>query len=183
MRVIGGEARGRRLVAPPGREVRPTSDRVREALFSILADRLAGAVVLDLYAGSGALAIEALSRGAARAVLVERGRDALAALRRNLERTRLGDRAEVISSDVIRVLDAPPSHRYDLVILDPPYGERAIVAPLERLEPHLASEAVVVVKHFWRPEIPAVAGLSQVRQRRFGETGLTFLARAAKEEQ
>lgn len=177
MRVIAGEARGVRLSAPRDRQVRPITDRVKETLFAILGARVPDAVVLDLYAGSGAIGIETLSRGAARAVFVERGREALTVLRHNLERTRLAERAHLVGGDVLRFLEASPLHRYDLVVLDPPYSERAIVAPLERLAPHLADDATVVVKHFWRTDVPSLAGLEPTRQRRFGETGLTFLAR------
>jgi 16S rRNA (guanine966-N2)-methyltransferase len=183
MRVIAGEAGGIRLTAPRGSTVRPITDRVKETLFGILGERVIDAVLLDLYAGSGAIGIEALSRGAERAVFVERGREALDALRHNLERTRLADRAEVHAGDVMRFLDRPSARGYDLVVLDPPYTERAILAPLERLVPHLASGATVVVKHFWRTELPELPELRAYRQRRFGETGLTFLERASEEEQ
>jgi 16S rRNA (guanine966-N2)-methyltransferase len=123
MRVVAGALGGRRLKAPRGETTRPTADRVREALFSMLGD-LTGASVLDLFAGSGALGIEALSRGAARAVFVEKDRRALAVLHENLQALGLAeDVAEVRHSDALRVLkDAPSSgDTYDLVLLDPPY--------------------------------------------------------------
>jgi 16S rRNA (guanine966-N2)-methyltransferase len=182
MRVIAGEAGGIRLVTPRDPEVRPITDRVKETLFAILGNAVLDAEVLDLYAGSGAIGIEALSRGAARVVFVERGREALAALRANLERTRLGDRAELRAGDVLRFLGAPASGGFDLVILDPPYRERAILAPLERLPPHLAPGARVVVKHFWRTDVPDTGQLRAVRTRRFGETALTFLEGVAEED-
>jgi 16S rRNA (guanine966-N2)-methyltransferase len=182
MRVIAGEAGGIRLSAPRDRAVRPITDRVKETLFGILGARVVDAVVLDLYAGSGAIGIEALSRGAQHAVFVERGREALATLRDNLARTRLADRAEVRGGDVLRFLDAPARHRFDLVVLDPPYDERAILAPLERLPAHLAAPASVVVKHFWRTEIEGTAQLTPQRTRRFGETALTFLEHAGQED-
>jgi 16S rRNA (guanine966-N2)-methyltransferase len=130
--------------------------------------------VLDLYAGSGAIGIEALSRGAASVDFVERDRTALAALRQNLERTRLGDAARVHATDVERFLDAD-NGPWDLALVDPPYEVRDIVAPLRALVPHLAPGASVVIKHFWRTETPEVEGLAVTRQRRFGETMLTFL--------
>jgi 16S rRNA (guanine966-N2)-methyltransferase len=176
MRVIAGSARGVPLVAPRDRGTRPITDRVKETLFAILGERVVDARVLDLYAGSGAIGIEALSRGAAEAVFVERGRDAVAAIRRNLERTRLDDTVKVHASDVGKYLaSADPTHRFSLAILDPPYEERAILAPLERLVPLLDPGATVVVKHFWRTEVPPVEGLRPWRERRFGETTLTFL--------
>jgi 16S rRNA (guanine966-N2)-methyltransferase len=176
MRVIAGSARGMTLTAPRDRGTRPITDRVKETLFGILGERVVDARMLDLYAGSGAIGIEALSRGAESVTFVERGRDALAALRQNLERTRLRDRADVQAGDVVRWLaSVHPDQRYDLAVLDPPYEERAILAPLERLVPLLGSGATVVVKHFWRTEVPPIAGLEAWRERRFGETALTFL--------
>jgi 16S rRNA (guanine966-N2)-methyltransferase len=175
MRVIAGSARGVPLVAPRDRGTRPITDRVKETLFAILGERVPDARVLDLYAGSGAIGIEALSRGAASAEFVEHGRAALAALRANLERTRLEADARVHATEVERFLAAPDGGPWDLVVLDPPYEVRAIVAPLEALVPHLAPGATVVVKHFWRTEVPLIDRLPVTRQRRFGETMLTYL--------
>jgi len=175
MRVIAGIARGQPLVAPRDRGTRPITDRVKETLFAILGERVPDARVLDLYAGSGAIGIEALSRGAASATFVEQAHPALVALRTNLERTHLAHLADVRPMDVERFLGAPVGGPWDLVFLDPPYEVRAIVAPLRAVEPLLAPDAMVVVKHFWRTEVPEVAGLQPVRQRRFGETMLSFL--------
>lgn len=175
MRVIAGSARGVPLVAPRDRGTRPITDRVKETLFAILGERVPDARVLDLYAGSGAIGIEALSRGATSADFVEHGRAALDALRANLAKTRLEPDARVHAADVDRFLAAPDGGPWDLAILDPPYEARAIVAPLVALLPHLAPDATVVVKHFWRTEIPAVDRLALTRQRRFGETMLTYL--------
>jgi 16S rRNA (guanine966-N2)-methyltransferase len=174
MRVIAGVARGVPLVAPRDRGTRPITDRVKETLFGILGDRVPGARVLDLYAGSGAIGIEALSRGAAHATFVERAPSALAAVRTNLERSRLAELARVERREVERFLRDATDDAWDLVFLDPPYELRAIVAPLRAVVPHLAPGATIVVKHFWRTEPPEVAGLTAVRQRRFGETMLTF---------
>ena len=175
MRVIAGVARGVPLVAPRDRGTRPITDRVKETLFGILGDRVPEAHVLDLYAGSGAIGIEALSRGAAQATFVEKAPAALASLRTNLERTRLEQVARVEARDVDRFLRDPSGGPWDLVFLDPPYEVRAIVAPLRAVMPHMASGATLVVKHFWRTEPPEVTGLAVARQRRFGETMLTFL--------
>ena len=175
MRVIAGTAGGLTLVAPRGDATRPITDRVKETLFGILGERVPGARVLDLYAGSGSVGIEALSRGAEHATFVERGREALVALGTNLERTGLAGLASVVSADVERFLVAAPGGPWDLVVLDPPYAERAIVTPLRDLRPHLAPGAMVVLKHHWRSEVPDVAALSTSRQRRFGETMLTFM--------
>ena len=175
MRVIAGSAGGMRLTAPRDRSTRPITDRVKETLFAILGERVPDARVLDLYAGSGAIGIEALSRGAASADFVERGRPPLDALRANLAATRLEGDARVHAVDVDRFLAEGGGARWDLVFLDPPYELRAIVAPLRALVPHLAPGAMVVVKHFWRTQVPEVDGLAPIRQRRFGETMLTFL--------
>ena len=176
MRVIAGSAHGVTLAAPRDRATRPITDRVKETLFGILGERVLDARVLDLYAGSGAIGIEALSRGAASAVFVERARHAVATRRGNLSRTRVQGQAEVVAGDVVRWLaSAHAEPRFELAFLDPPYEERDIVAPLERLVPLLAPGATVVVKHFWRTQVPPVEGLRPWRERRFGETALTFL--------
>jgi len=166
------------LAAPRDRHTRPISDRVKEALFGILGAKVSGARVLDLYAGSGAIGIEALSRGAERATFVERGAPAITALRVNLARTRLAARPAVSTGDVLPFLDRDGGRGHDLAILDPPYDERAILAPLQRLAAQMELGGTVVVKHFWRTPVPEPPGLVQVRVRRFGETTLTFLTRS-----
>jgi 16S rRNA (guanine966-N2)-methyltransferase len=137
MRIVAGAWRGRSLIAPSGTGTRPTADRVRQALFDMLmhapwADRpvIQGAAVLDCFAGTGAMGLEALSRGAARAVFVERDRSALAALRTNIAACRAGDRCEVLPIDVLTV---PIGDRADIVFLDPPYGQDLIGRALDRL--------------------------------------------------
>lgn len=182
-RVTGGAARGLRLVGG-GAGTRPLSDRVKQSLFGGLSGRLPGARVLDLFAGSGAAGIEALSRGAAWSDFVERDAPAVAAIRTNLRTTGLADRAGVHQDDVVRYLGrasgAEPA--YDLVVVDPPYGDPAMLAALERLGGGtlLAPEAIVVAKHFWRDAPPeAVGALRTTRVRRFGETALTFYERGS----
>jgi 16S rRNA (guanine966-N2)-methyltransferase len=176
MRVIAGTAGGRLLIVPRGSGTRPIADRVKETLFAILAERVPDAQVLDLYAGSGAIGIEALSRGAAHCDFVEHDRRALAAMRENLDRAGVADQASVHQADALRYLDRLVGDRFDLVFLDPPYAGHAILAPLERVVARLAPGATVVVKHHWRTPIPEPTGLARWRERRFGETALTFLA-------
>jgi 16S rRNA (guanine966-N2)-methyltransferase len=168
MRIIAGQWRGRRLNVPPGRDVRPTSDRVREALFSILGP-IEGAAVLDLFAGSGALALEALSRGAGRATLVERAPAALKAIAANLQA--LGAQADVRDRDVRAfVRDASAaSGPYDLVFLDPPYREAAGLGPQLDLTPLLAAGARVVSESDRREPL-ALPGLVVADERRYGDT-------------
>ncbi|MGO9884250.1 MAG: 16S rRNA (guanine(966)-N(2))-methyltransferase RsmD [Solirubrobacteraceae bacterium] len=169
MRVVAGIYGGRELVAPKGSATRPTSDRVREALFSILRD-VSGARVLDLFAGSGALAIEAVSRGAAHATLVDSSRAAIAAIRRNLERLEID--ATVHRGSALAFLEQAPGSRrqYDLVFLDPPYRHAgALSAQLTAaLAPVLAPEARVVAESDRRG--PLELGLELLDQRRYGDT-------------
>src|SRR5947207_11924861 len=143
MRVIAGEFRSRRLKSIPGDATRPTPDRLRETLFNILAPRIAGATFLDAYAGTGAVGIEALSRGARHAFFLERNRDAVEAIRENLASLRAEARATVIPGAVLKTL---ADHRADIVFLDPPYAlEREYTAALELLA--LDPPALVVVQH------------------------------------
>jgi 16S rRNA (guanine966-N2)-methyltransferase len=174
MRVIAGTARGVPLTAPRDRETRPITDRVKETLFAILGDHVPAGRVLDLYAGSGAIGIEALSRGADSVDFVERSRPALAALRANLDRTRLGADARVHAVDVERFL-AREDGPWSLVVADPPYEAGAIVAPLRAAAERLTPGGMLVLKHFWRTEPPSIPGMTLLRQRRFGETMLTFM--------
>jgi 16S rRNA (guanine966-N2)-methyltransferase len=221
-RVIAGSARGVRLLAP-GEGTRPLSDRVKQTLFGILEAETLGpwpAPFLDLFAGSGAAGIEALSRGADRVVFVERDPGAVRAIRENLRRAGLalappvetrarrgaradreapdcgdgtarGDGSErrgarpdarVVQADVVRFLDMEEIEEvapFGAVLVDPPYGDAVMLPVLDRLgdarRRWLARDAVVVAKHFWRDQLPPAAGrLEQARQRRFGETMLTF---------
>jgi 16S rRNA (guanine966-N2)-methyltransferase len=182
-RVIAGAARGIRLEAP-GPGTRPLADRVKETLFAILEPDLRDAVVVDLFAGSGAAGIEALSRGATRAIFVERDPGAAAVIGANLGRTHLGgERARIVRADAVAWLagsDAAAAGPFDIVVADPPYAETALlVAVLEALGPHLTPGGRVVAKHFWRDAPPARIGLlASERERRFGETMLTFYRRA-----
>ncbi len=172
MRVIAGRAKGHTLVAPRGLGTRPLTDRAREALFSSLGEVVVGARVLDLYAGSGALGIEALSRGAEHVTFVEQGRAALGALRRNLEA--VGFEAEVVADDVARFLRRPDEGCYQLAFVDPPYAlSLASVAEILReLEPVLVPGAVVVLHRRAGEDAPASPRLRLVDKRRYGDSRL-----------
>jgi 16S rRNA (guanine966-N2)-methyltransferase len=176
-RVIAGSARGIRLDAP-GDATRPFGDRVKQTLFAIVEPGLRGARVLDLFAGSGAAGIEALSRGAASATFVERDRDAVRAIESNLARTRLADRAVVVRAEAIGWLDRQARLEWQLVIVDPPYADvSAMRQTLEILgRPGVVARGGrVVAKHFWREPPPEQIGLlASDRRRRFGQTALTF---------
>lgn len=175
VRVIAGTYGGRELVAPRGAATRPTADRVREALFAILGD-VSGARVLDLFAGSGALAIEALSRGAAQATLVETSRAAAEAIARNL--AELGIDARVDRRPALRFLEAARRARreYDLVFLDPPYSQAGALGPrlAPALAPVLAAGARVIAESDRRS--PLALGLDTLDERRYGDTLITIYA-------
>lgn len=178
-RIVAGSAGGRRLAVPKGDATRPTSERVREAVFSALEARgaIRGARVLDLYAGSGALGLEAASRGAASVVLVESARAAVEAARRNVTDLALLHRVSVVLSSVERYLAASPTGPADLVLLDPPYAVREpeLGAVLTALAGPgwLRDGALVVVERSSRsPEPTWPAGLARSAVRRYGETAV-----------
>ena len=185
MRIVGGRHRGRRLSVPPGDAVRPTSDRAREALFNILSHgRLAetglpfaDAVVLDAFAGTGALGLEALSRGAAEAVFIERDRDALMALRRNVESLGETHRGRIIAGDAAR----PPRAAIACAVafLDPPYRSGLAGPALTALAAAgwLAAEALVAIEIAAREELPPVEGFTLLDERRYGAARLVLLRR------
>jgi 16S rRNA (guanine966-N2)-methyltransferase len=182
-RVIAGSAKGIRLRAP-GPGTRPIADRVKQTLFAILEPELDGARVLDLFAGSGAGGIEALSRGAASAIFVEKDQGAAAVIDTNLRAAGLaGPNATVIRWDVVRWLaEANTGAAFDLVLVDPPYAETDVLirtlTALGAADAPLAPGARVVAKHFWRDRPPDRIGLlASERDRRFGETALTFYRR------
>ncbi|MCD9624968.1 16S rRNA (guanine(966)-N(2))-methyltransferase RsmD [Rhabdothermincola salaria] len=186
MRVVAGSARGRRLQAPPGADTRPTLDRVREALFNALhsLDAVDGARVLDLFAGSGALGIEALSRGATQCVFVERARRARQVVEANLAATDLAGAAEVVGGDALDLLrrwtgenssapGAPTPSRFDLVLLDPPYATTAEEwARLLELVGALAPTGVVVLESSRSVAVPP--GWHVLREKRYGDTLLSI---------
>jgi 16S rRNA (guanine966-N2)-methyltransferase len=171
VRVVAGEFRGRRLSAPRGASTRPTADRVREALFSILGE-VSGARVLDLYAGSGALGIEALSRGAASALFVERDPRAVAAIRANLEATGASE-ATVRRADALREL-ARGGGPYDLVFLDPPYDVAPrLAAPLSELLPAVLHEDARIVTESDK-RTPLELPFPLIRERTYGDTRIAI---------
>ena len=191
--MIAGSARGIRLVGP-GPGTRPLGDRVKQSLFAILGTAFRDRPVLDLFAGSGAAGIEALSRGASNAVFVDRDRSAVAAIEQNLETTHFtGARAMVRRAEVgawlAKLVSAgPPESRFALVFVDPPYDEPSYLdETLEKVAaigPNqvLDQAGVLVAKHFWKVELPAEIGLLRsVRHERFGETMLTFYRWSAEE--
>ena len=174
MRVIGGEFRSRVLKSLPGLDVRPTPDRLREALFNVLAPRIAGAVFADIYAGTGAVGIEALSRGASRAIFVEQSRAAANVIRENLRSLQIDPRAELLQS---RASIAIPNLRAGIVFLDPPYEaaqeyQKSLAALGENPAP------LVIVQHFTKLELQESYGpLRRTRVVKQGQNALTFYSK------
>jgi len=170
MRIVGGEHRGARIFAPKGKDTRPTSDRVREAAFNLIGP-VDGATVLDLFAGSGAMGLEAVSRGAVSATFVENDREAVRSIERNLEKLRVTG-ARVVQRDVRQAL-ATDSRTYDLVLCDPPYG----YSEHERLAPYLvkalAPDGLLVYETGAREE-PQIQGLRVRTSRTYGSARLTL---------
>jgi 16S rRNA (guanine966-N2)-methyltransferase len=170
MRIIAGEWRGRTIRAPGGRGVRPTTDRVREAWLGSLGSAVEDARVLDLFAGSGAVGLEALSRGAREVVFVERSRPALLALEANIQALGASDRSTVVRADVFRYLDRLSDSNFDLALADPPYGMGYAAELLHRfLRRPFARE--IWVEHGSKEDIPELPGL---RQRRYGDTTISI---------
>ena len=186
MRVVAGVLRSRTLRAPRGDATRPTTDRVRESLFAVLGD-VHGAVVLDLYAGSGALAIEALSRGAATAVCVESARAAVQTIRDNARDLGLQQRLHVVARRVAECGPALGAHApFTLVFADPPWAmvpdgiAPREVATLLAAPGRLAEGATIVLEHAARDASPALAGLVEIDARRWGDTAVTIYQRAPR---
>lgn len=180
MRIVGGKFKGRRLFVPKGLDVRPTADRVREAVFSILAAKVEGARVLDLFAGTGALGLEALSRGAARAVFVDRRPLALKIIKRNVEALGLEGSARILRTDLSR---GPEGLRqetgpFDLIFMDPPYG-KGLVAPALDMAARLklaGPETQAVIEQSFREDPPRIGpDWTLAQERVYGRTRIYFL--------
>jgi 16S rRNA (guanine966-N2)-methyltransferase len=181
MRIVGGHLRGRTLAAPTSQAIRPTADRLRESLFNILlhayGDPISGARVLDLFAGTGALGLEALSRGAAFALFVDDGAQARALLRENVTALGLGGVTRIFRRDATRLGAAHPVEPFTLAFLDPPYGqglaEKALVSA--RAGGWLASDALVVVEEAAKAAFVAPEGFEELERRVYDDTALVIL--------
>ena len=177
MRVIAGEAKGRKLKAAPGHGVRPMTDQIREALFSSLGDQVRAATFLDLYAGSGAIGIEALSRGAAEALFVERDPEVAKVIRENLEITGLSASARVVVDDVHNFVGRPPDAPFDLVMVDPPFatGLPSVVLAELRTYRFLTDESLVILRLSSKTTDRPGDDWSFDRERRYGDSTLLYL--------
>lgn len=188
MRVIAGTARRLQLVTPRGMETRPTTDRIKETLFNILQNDLCGCRFLDLFAGSGGIGIEALSRGAAEAVFVDNSKEALSCIRENLSKTHLADRAIVLGQDcagAIHALDAKKK-QFDIIFMDPPYqlgAEKEILAALADSE-LAASDTQIIIEASLDREFgdDELAGFEVVRVKEYKTNKHIFLQKSSREE-
>lgn len=178
MRIVGGNLGGRVLRAPAGAATRPTSEKVREAIFNILPD-VEGGQVLDLFAGSGALGIEALSRGAAHATFVDFGKVPLGVIRGNLRELGLEARATVVGGDAVAAAARPGPAPWNFVFIDPPYASDLAVRAASALE-NLAADATIVIEHDRRHAPPESLGsLVRSDERRYGDTWVSFFQRGS----
>ena len=180
MRIISGISRGRKLVTPRNQSLRPTSDRVKESIFNILQDDVEGRIVLDLFAGTGNLGIEALSRGAKSVVFVEKGRQALRLIQRNLTQLGLEGRSEILPKDVSRAIGILKQRGecFGLILMDPPYEKGLIQNTLMKLNSHQIyhTDSILLIEHNRREPLPhALSGWNLVGQRRIGDTVISFL--------
>lgn len=180
IRIIGGELKGRKLVTVSGRQTRPTADRVRESIFNIIGDRVRNALVLDLFAGTGAMGIEALSRGAESVVFADIDKRALTVLERNVKLCSLESRAKIIKWDILKNLNITSAFQqaFNLVFIDPPYNKNLIQPTLSNLDKSqgLENGACVAIEHSPHEPIPAQDQRFKISdQRRYGKTLVSFL--------
>jgi 16S rRNA (guanine966-N2)-methyltransferase len=184
MRVVGGHLRGRMLAAPPSQAIRPTAERLRESLFNILlhsyGDPVSGARVLDLFAGTGALGIEALSRGAAFALFIDQSVEARALLRENIAALGLGGISRIFRRDATRLGDVHPLAPFSLAFLDPPYGQGLAAAALAsaRAGAWFTPEALIIVEEGAKAALAAPEGFTELERRRYDDTEFVFLGLA-----
>jgi 16S rRNA (guanine(966)-N(2))-methyltransferase RsmD len=180
MRVIAGWSKGRRLTPPDWAGLRPTSDRTRETLFNIVAPRMVGATVMDGFAGTGAVGIEALSRGAAHVTFIESDRRACALIAANVARCGVMDGYNILSGDLVQILEGGWLRQlFDVIILDPPYTASGVSVVLAAAAEHLAAGGLLVLERATRGGLPDLGQLAHVRDVRSGESTLTFAERIA----
>ena len=180
MRIISGKLGGRKLYPISGQHIRPTSDRVREALFNILAEQVAAAAVLDLFAGTGALGIESVSRGARMAVSIDNNSDAIRTIQKNISHLALETTMRLIKWDIARNLNCirTTTPVYDLVFMDPPYERGLVAKALDNLHASQSVKpgAIIVVEHSPREALPAEKAFLEIAdQRKYGKTLVSFL--------
>lgn len=178
--MISGSCRGRKLKTVKGKTTRPTADRMREALFNILASKIPNAVILDLFAGTGALGIEALSRGAKYSVFIENDRRALSTIKENILLCQMGDKSATIQWDIVKNLTCiePTARLFDIVFMDPPYKKDIIPKTIENLKNTnaLKKSTDIIVEHASEKALPSeISGYDVVDKRKYGNTAFSFL--------
>jgi len=178
LRVIAGELKGKKLFSVKGMRLRPTSDRVREAIFDILQERVPGKKVLDLFAGTGALGIEALSRGAEKAIFIEHNSHILTALRRNIKECGLEEKSEVLPCDVwqgLRIL-AVRGEAFDLIFIDPPYAQGLVKKTLKELSQRglVAPQGLIIAEHSLKEDLSVPFPWELIDRRQYGITNISF---------
>lgn len=182
MRVITGTARGRKLLSPVGEKVRPTTEVTKEAIFSIIQFEIENAFVLDLFAGSGQMGIEALSRGARFCVFVDAARDSQELVRQNLRNTGLAEGSRVVAMDYLSFLKTT-NDRFDIAFLDPPYGEKMVDAALPLLAEKMTESGIIICESDKREEMPKGAGeYALFREYRYGKCKVTTYRREVQDE-
>lgn len=179
MRIIAGEAKGRKIVAPEGRETRPTSDRVKESLFNILMNEIGDAKVLDLFAGTGNLGLEAVSRGASQCIFVDNSRDSIKIIHKNIELLKYEDFCEVYDNDAYMALNVLHKRniRFDIIFLDPPYHKNIIPLCIEKIAGYniLNDGGVIAAEHDIRDELADnIQDMSLCKRSAYGDTVLSF---------
>jgi 16S rRNA (guanine(966)-N(2))-methyltransferase RsmD len=181
LRVIAGSARGHKLKAPEGMETRPTTDRIKETLFNMIAYELPGCNFLDLYSGSGGIGIEALSRGADKAVFVDESNVCKKIIEENLVHTKLNAKAVIYQKEVKTVLDqlGQTNEKFDIVFMDPPYGKQLIEETLEKIKKNdlLTSEGFVIVERATNKSMPEIKDMVLWKEKKYKTTTMTFLRR------
>jgi 16S rRNA (guanine966-N2)-methyltransferase len=180
MRIIGGTSKGRKLAPVHGRGIRPTSDRVKESIFNILGGDIEDQIVLDLFAGTGNLGLEALSRGASRVLFVEKSRQALSLIQRNLSQCGMEDRAEILPTDALRAIGILNQRKevFDLILMDPPYEKGLVQRMLTKIENMgiCHADSILVIEHDRREALPSrTPGWALLRERKIGDTLISFL--------
>lgn len=176
MRVISGTARGKKLIPVPGMDTRPTTDRVKESIFNIIQNHVRDAQVLDLFAGTGQMGIEALSRGAAHCDFVDYSKAAQTVVRKNIEATRMGDRAKIFGQDFVSFIKALRQKQYDLIFLDPPFGGQILKDALSIIERFdiLSKNGIIICES--AAEDTVETGLKQGRTYRYGTIKITIVS-------
>jgi 16S rRNA (guanine966-N2)-methyltransferase len=187
MRIITGSAKGTKLKAPRGLDTRPTADRVKESVFNILGDIVIAAQVLDIFAGTGNLGLEALSRGAKTAVFIDNNTESIDIIKENASHTKLGEHSQVYKSDVLKALDRLEQNNqsFDLIFCDPPYNKGLIHAVLQKINNHsiLKTNGVLVMEHSKHEKIADEWETLQLKRvERYGETLISFLLYNTKQE-